>query len=233
MNELVKSALVVKAPELGEKELSLINQQALRPLAVDEVFAFRLAACNNQIDRDWERFTEKTLKQLSKLFVGRPVLQDHRWFAGLQTARVYAAEVAVEGDVHRLVLSCYMPRLPQTEATIAAIECGILRECSVGVAIKRVVCSICGADNRKALCRHCHGVEYDGKVCHFDLDDARDAYEVSLVAVPAQPEAGVIKSKRYGGEELPEEPGAECPSEEELRLAAARMEQEDKRYGGI
>ena len=28
-----------------------------------------------------------------------------------------------------------------------------------------------------------------------------EAYEVSLVAVPAQPEAGVVKAKRYGGTE--------------------------------
>ena len=41
--------------------------------------------------------------------------------------------------------------------------------------------------------------EYDGQLCHIDLDGATDAYEVSLVAVPAQPAAGAIKSKRYGG----------------------------------
>lgn len=40
------------------------------------------------------------------------------------------------------------------------------------------------------------------------LDGAKDAYEVSLVAVPAQPGAGIIKSKRYGGGDTPPAPAA-------------------------
>jgi len=50
----------------------------------------------------------------------------------------------------------------------------------------------------------------------MDLDGVADVYEVSLVAVPAQPGAGIVKGKRYGGQEpLPEsgptgrEPGAD------------------------
>ena len=45
-------------------------------------------------------------------------------------------------------------------------------------------------------------------MCHIELDGARDAYEVSLVPVPAQPAAGVVK--RYGG---PEGPGKDLTGE--------------------
>ena len=202
MEQILKAARLEKA-ELNEEELALINQQTLRPLGADEVFTFRLAACDNQVDRDFERFTEATLEELAQKYVGRPVLRDHNWSAAAQTARVYAASVEPgEGDgVRRLVLRCYMPRSEQTVPTIAAIESGILRECSVGLAVKRALCSICGANQRETLCKHIQGREYDGQVCHMDLDGAADAYEVSMVAVPAQPAAGVIKSKRYGGQE--------------------------------
>lgn len=202
MEQILKAAHLEKA-ELNEEELALINQQTLRPLGADEVFTFRLAACDNQVDRDFERFTEATLEELAQKYVGRPVLRDHNWSAAAQTARVYAASVEPgEGDgVRRLVLRCYMPRSEQTVPTIAAIESGILRECSVGLSVKRALCSICGANQRETLCKHIQGREYDGQVCHMDLDGAADAYEVSMVAVPAQPAAGVIKSKRYGGQE--------------------------------
>ena len=202
MEQILKAARLEKA-ELNEEELALINQQTLRPLGAGEVFTFRLAACDNQVDRDFERFTEATLEELALKYVGRPVLRDHNWSAAAQTARVYAASVEPgEGDgVRRLVLRCYMPRSEQTVPTIAAIESGILRECSVGLAVKRALCSICGANQRETLCKHIQGREYDGQVCHMDLDGAADAYEVSMVAVPAQPAAGVIKSKRYGGQE--------------------------------
>ena len=202
MEQILKAARLEKA-ELNEEELALINQQTLRPLGAGEVFTFRLAACDNQVYRDFERFTEATLEELAKKYVGRPVLRDHNWSAAAQTARVYAGSVEPgdEEGVRRLVLRCYMPRSEQTAPTIAAIESGILRECSVGLAVKRALCSICGANQRETLCKHIQGREYDGQVCHMDLDGAADAYEVSMVAVPAQPAAGVIKSKRYGGQE--------------------------------
>lgn len=202
MEQILKAAHLEKA-ELNEEELALINQQTLRPLGAGEVFTFRLAACDNQVDRDFERFTEATLEELAQKYVGRPVLRDHNWSAAAQTARVYAGSVEPgdEEGVRRLVLRCYMPRSEQTAPTIAAIESGILRECSVGLSVKRALCSICGANQRETLCKHIQGREYDGQVCHMDLDGAADAYEVSMVAVPAQPAAGVIKSKRYGGQE--------------------------------
>lgn len=225
MDQSLKSARVQKQAG-NEAELALINRQALRPLTLDEVFTFRLAACDTRPDRDHERFSRKALDKLAKLFVGRPVLRDHRWSAGAQTARVYAAEVEEREDEARLVLRAYMPRTEATADTIRAIETGMLREASVGCLMSKAICSICGTDKTKSSCGHIPGRTYDGKTCVVDLDEPEDAYECSLVAVPAQPAAGVIKS--YGGEKNPED----GKDKEALRLAQAMQEQEEKRYGG-
>lgn len=236
MDTICKAAVIQKAETPDESELGLILAQTLRPLAAEEVFTFKLAACNNAVDRDFERFTDQALEQLAKLYVGKPVLRDHRWNNGSQTARVYAASVEAEGEVKRLVLRCYMPRTEGTAETVAAIESGVIRECSVGVAAGAATCSICGQDQMAAMCRHDPGRKYDGKLCHFDLDDIRDAYEVSLVAVPAQREAGVIKSKRYGGAEPPQDDVPELGTDTQakaLQQAKARLELEKIRYGGI
>ncbi len=232
MNEILKAACVEKQA-VNEGELALINRQALRVLSAEEVFTFRLAACDNQVDRDFEQFTDAALEGLAPLFVGKTVLMDHQWSAGKQTARVYGADVETAGTVKRLVLRCYMPRMDQTAGIIAAIESGILRECSVGCTVERVICSICGADQAKTCCRHIPGREYDGQLCTMALDGAKDAYEVSLVAVPAQPAAGIIKSKRYGGQDQPQDPPAQTGEKEAMEMAQALQEQEEKRYGGI
>ena len=77
------------------------------------------------------------------------------------------------------------------------------------------------------------GGEYDGVICCVELDGAKDAYEVSLVAVPAQPGAGVVK--RYEAVEKskpsPEESGYENIAAH--RMAEALQAQEEKRYGGM
>ena len=85
-----------------------------------------------------------------------------------------------------------MMRTAENASLIAEIDGGIKREVSVGCAVERVVCSICGQE--LDCCPHEKGEEYDGQVCHGVLTGATDAYEWSFVAVPAQRKAGVIKS---------------------------------------
>lgn len=179
-------------------DMALINAQAMVELTAEDVFTFRVAACDDQVDRDFERFTKDTLDVLADLYVGRPVIMDHTWSAAGQTARIYDANVEESGEVSRLILSAYMLRNDQTAPAIAAIEGGILREVSVGCAVQHAVCSICGTDKSVGWCEHRPGKNYDGQTCVVDLDGAQDAYELSFVAVPCQPGAGVIKA--YGGE---------------------------------
>ncbi len=221
---LYKSAQVAKQA-LDADELALINQWSLRPLTEEEVFVFRVAACDNQMDRDLERFADNALAKMAQLYPGHPILQDHHWVTAKQTARIYAASVEDAGNgVKRLVLRAYMLRTEDTQPVIDAIEGGILREVSVGVAVSVHRCSICGRDYFDAGCTHHRGQEYDGKTCCVELDGVDDVYEVSFVAVPAQPEAGVIK--RYGAKEArePEHKGAEHPpGNETSKLRAAKL----------
>lgn len=60
MNEILKAAHVEKQAA-GAEDLAMINKQTLRELKAEEVFTFRLAACDNQPDRDHERFTDAAL----------------------------------------------------------------------------------------------------------------------------------------------------------------------------
>ena len=114
-----------------------------------------------------------------------------------------------------------------TRDLIAEIEGGIKREVSVGCAVERAVCSICGGDLRAGDCGHRKGQEYGGRLCFASLEGASGAYEFSFVAVPAQPLAGVVKSAGSWREMALACPGGARELkklEEEYRLPLENME---------
>lgn len=189
---------------VDEQELEQINHFSRRKLAADEVYTFAVRLCDNEVDRDGERFEGETLDGLAQLFVGKTGIFDHEWSANGQTARIYRTEVVDEpgtitaaGDSCRYIKGyAYMLRTPGNQELIAQLDGGILREVSVGCAVGRSVCSICG--KQAGSCAHKKGERYDGKLCYTKLEGAVDAFEWSFVAVPAQPKAGVLKAKSRG-----------------------------------
>lgn len=190
MFDIIKAA-AAEAATPDDAALEAINALSRRPLAAEEIYTFAVVACDDQPDRDYERFTVDCLAGLLPLFRGKPVLIDHNWSADNQCARIYGGELATDNGATQLRLQCYMLRTEDNSDKIAAIDGGILREVSVGCACKRMTCSICGKPYGE--CEHRKGREYDGQICIGLISEPADAYELSFVAVPAQPAAGVCK----------------------------------------
>lgn len=194
--------------DISDEELGLINGYTRRNLDKDEVYVFSVVLCDNDIDRDGERFTVESLFELEKLFVGKTGIIDHNPSAKNQTARIFSCCVeSIEGrktllgdDYFRLKARAYMPKSEKNKDIILALDSGIIKEVSVGCAVENVVCSICGENID--TCKHCKGELYDTKICCGELTNPYDAYEWSFVAVPAQINAGVTKSYSGNRKEL-------------------------------
>lgn len=213
---------------LTPEDLELINRYARKPLTAEEVCTFTLRAADTRIDRDFERFDRQALEQMANLYVGKTVITDHDPSAENQCARIYRGYVqdAPDGETE-LILCAYMPKSGNDEL-IAKIDSGIIKEVSVGCAVTRSTCSVCGGANSwESRCGHRKGKSYQGKQCYFTLSGVTDVYEVSFVAVPAQRSAGVIKCRKSYDTE-PDGTGlsrTEPDTESELqkRLAAAGL----------
>lgn len=186
--------------ELSQEDMAKINQYTRRPYGPEEVFVFSMVLCDNQVDRDGERFPIESLEKLRELFLGKTCIFDHQRVSANQAARIFdtaleqdAGELTEAGEpLTKLSARAYLPRTKGSEEIIAQIDSGMLKEVSVSCAVGRKVCSVCGQED----CGHEPGKEYNGQTAHRVLLDPTDAYECSFVAVPAQKGAGV--TKRYG-----------------------------------
>lgn len=196
--------------DITTEDMTLINKHTRRELTADEVYIYPIVLCDNEVDRDYEYFTKKDLEILADLFVGKTFIQDHSWKSGNQHSRIFKTEVVkvpgktVEGNsklkgkpYYQLKAWAYTVRKGH-ENLIEDIEAGILKEVSVGFSISDLECDICGNSFYDgANCSHWPGRNYkvNGKdlTCYLHMKEPKEAFEVSFVAVPAQPAAGVVK----------------------------------------
>ncbi len=206
-----KETKVASTGVATEQQLEAINAQAKASLTAEQVYVFSLRLCDDQIDRDMERFDTAALPELAKLFIGKTGIVDHKWSSDAQVARIFETQVVKEEDVTYIKAWAYIRRGGAAEEIIADIEAGIKKEVSVGCAMGRGVCSVCGGEY--GSCGHQKGEHYDGALCCVILKEPMDAYEFSFVAVPAQRDAGVIKGMGGGLrclKELADEFGAQA-----------------------
>jgi hypothetical protein len=223
---VISKVASVSPLEATDEDLKKINKYTLSPVTADEVFVFKATmADNEQDDRNYMPFNLKSLQDLRKLYPGKTMLKDHSRIADNQIARVFDTELVQNpnkktelGELHtELVAKIYMIKTESNKDLIAEIKGGIKKEVSTSTVPDKMVCNICNGDGRK--CRHWPGIEYtveDGtptgtkKRCKMLLDGAKEAYELSFVAVPAQPRAGTHKSVGFN---KPAEAIEETPKE--------------------
>lgn len=211
--------------EVTDADLKKINKYTLSPVTAEDVFIFKATiADNEQDDRNHMPFNLKALQDLKKLYPGKTMLKDHMRSADNQIARIFDTELVQDankqtelGELHtELVAKIYMIKTDSNKDLIAEIIGGIKKEVSTSTVPEKMICNICGVDNMKDYCRHWPGREYDvadatGKSskrrCKMLLHGAKEAYELSFVAVPAQPRASTHKSVGFT------KPIAETPEE--------------------
>ncbi|MEG1858256.1 MAG: hypothetical protein RR216_05905 [Pseudoflavonifractor sp.] len=237
--QVTKEAGTETAGAVSGEDLALIHKLSRKKLAAEEVYTFCVRLCDNEVDRDGERFATETLEELAALFVGKSGVFDHQWSAKGQTARIYRTELVREpalktaaGDAYAYLKGyAYMLRTSGNADLIAEIEGGIKKEVSVGCAVERATCSICGEDLRdRETCSHVKGRSYGGKLCWGELTGATDAYEWSFVAVPAQKNAGVMKAMQREEKQMTEQ----LEKEAELgRKYLKGLRDEVARLGGL
>lgn len=189
---------LVKTSQLKEGELEKVNSYLRTPLTESDIYMISVVLCSNEIDDNYEQFTEESLIKLSKLFVGKTGVFDNNNQYGNSTIRIISCEVKkIEGkknkvgeDFYQLVARAFILKQKHNEQLINFIENGIVTEVSVGCSVRNTICSICDHDMRSHSCTHIKGKMYtiygnNSKLCYGKLIDPLEAYEFSFVCNPS------------------------------------------------
>ena len=97
--EIKKETEVLTSGMPTAVQLEAINGQAKGKLTAQQVYVFSLRLCDDQVDRDGERFDTAALPALAKLFVGKTGIVDHKWSSDGQVARIFETQVMQENGV--------------------------------------------------------------------------------------------------------------------------------------
>lgn len=172
--------------ELTEDRIEKIKSVCyLREVDPNLIYIFPIMLCHNDIDVDYEAFTDKALEQLSDLYVGRHGFVDDFNF---NNARIFDTKIIQPNKNHffKYVLAeVVLFKNEHTERVINYIENTPFIEISIACSVKDRRCSICGKQIYE--CKHLKGSYYDGKLsddvlCFAELNDVTDVYEWAFVA---------------------------------------------------
>lgn len=157
----------------------------------DEVYTFAAVITSNNIDRSHEYTSAKAIEQISEMYIGKSGICSHDW--GDAHFAIAATDIfefddrdADNGKAEKcqyLVGYCYTVE----EALKKDIAYAIKDKVSMDIRAN-YKCSICGVDIDSDAweIRHEHmkGETYDGKVCCWEIAEATDVFELSIVSVP-------------------------------------------------
>ena len=83
--KVTKAAGVELSGAPSKEQLEKINRLTKTKVTAEDVYVFSVRLCDDQVDRDDERFSEACIRELAQLFVGKTGVMDHAWSAEKQT----------------------------------------------------------------------------------------------------------------------------------------------------
>lgn len=177
----------------SKDELAIINQgYSNTELAPADVLVFTLRSADTEADRQNERFSEDALADMARLSLDKAFLIDHKWETTSQVGKIFAA-TAQDGALYQKI---YVLNDPMNDPIIKNVLAGIYNKVSVGFAsnLKDMLCDSC-ADGKSiydSSCPHMPGgTDSQGNKTTVTIKGVNDYYEVSLVPIPAQRDAGI------------------------------------------
>lgn len=172
--------------EPTDDDLQLINAYTRNVVDENDVCLVSAMLCDNDVDRDGERFTTESLYELEKLLVGKTEVMDYKRHRS-ERARIISCDVvksdkqktALGDDYAGLIAKIYIPFCRNNEDIIVAALKGDIKDVNIHCAVEQYECSVCGKEYSE--CSHKKGEVYDSKLCCCELVNPYKVYDWSFV----------------------------------------------------
>ena len=79
----------MKNNQTAKTDIEKINLFSRKKLTENDVYIFTVKLCNNDIDRDYEKFSLSALRALAPMFIGKTGIFDHSMKSADQKARIF------------------------------------------------------------------------------------------------------------------------------------------------
>lgn len=153
------------------------------------IITVRLA--DNEIDRDYERFSIPALRNMARMFVGKKGIIGEDKLGKTQWGRILSCEVRTDntkitkaGEVYtsleaRVLINNTSENFSLLNRMMSKVQKG-----SVSCSVAHRICSVCGTDESKYSCVHTKGKLFYDKPAYRILWDVTEVYEWAIERPP-------------------------------------------------
>lgn len=173
-------------------ELEIINTISATDQKREDGYSFPLESADDKVDRQDEFFFDGARDKAAAISYNKAFLTDHAWDTAHHLGTIYMA-VNEAGILKQKV---WVLDIPENQKYIKNMLGGVYNKVSVGFAsnLQDMVCMSCAGEKSiyDNSCPHVPGgVDEKGIRTVVGIKDIADFYEVSLVPIPAQRDAGI------------------------------------------
>lgn len=198
--------------KVTQKQLEKINSIAKKNLAADDIYVVTVNIADNNLDRDYEKFSIGALEQLAAMYIGKPLKYEGKIIGRIFNTYLEKQEdYIVDGGecYYKLKAEIYIIISPSTKRIIDRIEddvCGRESDTrttiSISCSVDEAICSICGENRRKRnSCEHTNSKIYNkDELCYVTLQNVTDVYEGFLIFDKKRTAVKTVKDRAYSYE---------------------------------
>lgn len=165
------------------EDINKINSLIRNKVNPEDVYIFSVTLCNNDLDKDYEKFSREALDDLADMFIGKT--------SGDSKARIFDTwlekldgKETIDGEqFYQLKAKAFILKTDENIPLITDIETGIKKEVSISCSVNSRICSICNSDSEKAICNHMPGNKYEDTIAYRILSNIGEAYEFDFVNI--------------------------------------------------